>query len=539
MLIKIILGILIFVILLILLIFIVNKYNKYNEYNEVINVSNIEDLAKHFVLDNPNEDGTDPTGGLVDYEYMFKRDSKGIIKNINNDISWQNIDKDTPLLKNIPGGFEVHIDNKLLPNGNIGAPRLMSRKLYKGGLFIFDVEHIPVGCALWPAVWLNGFIGVKDQYHEKEGTDLYKKSIKKLAKSTTENFPGTCSGKNTSLLYNNKVNINDNEYSWKIGKDPHLSKYLNKDIYTARWPSGGEIDIIEQTNFSKTNLMSIHSGPLCEVSNGYENNYMVTDKELSKSAPEYVKAQVRSSCGQTASSLGPYSGCKDNSHKINGEKTKLPDGSSRFNCPKVSTDRAGNSQVTGPDGSFGVDFNTSGGGVYVLEWNPKEILNIWWFTRKIYSKEFLEKNNGPLSKNPKPTSWKPKLKGDLQNYDNKVLVASYILNNKNALTKGCDLNYQGIIINITLGGGWGGNVMPKYCSVNQSNDWTNYIRNCIGADPTNATKNGGVDLVTNCYDGAMAVENRGISSKPIFYKEAFFKFRNIRVLQKNGDDNVW
>ena len=34
--------------------------------------------------------------------------------------------------------------------------RLESKKTYDGGLFILDLEHAPVGCAVWPAYWTLG-----------------------------------------------------------------------------------------------------------------------------------------------------------------------------------------------------------------------------------------------------------------------------------------------------------------------------------------------------------------------------------------------
>lgn len=37
-----------------------------------------------------------------------------------------------------------------------GSQRLVSKKTYNGGLFIFDVAHIPTGCGTWPAIWLTG-----------------------------------------------------------------------------------------------------------------------------------------------------------------------------------------------------------------------------------------------------------------------------------------------------------------------------------------------------------------------------------------------
>ena len=250
---------------------------------------------------------------MVDYSYMFSRDNKGnIIPNVNGDSTWQNIPKNPELLKDDENnGFIIKLADSV-KSGVIGSPRLMSRKLYRGGLFIFDIEHCPIGCGVWPAIWLNGFVAGKDQYHEKKGTQIYKDSMKKLVENTIskEGFDRTCSGAESSLLGDKP--------------DPNLSEYMGKNIYPALWPTGGEFDVFEQTNFSDTNLVSIHSGPLCEVMNGYDNNYFIQNPD-----PDYSKSGARSACGVTywpnqsldptvpaEYGLGPYSGCKNNESMI-------------------------------------------------------------------------------------------------------------------------------------------------------------------------------------------------------------------------------
>lgn len=531
---------LIFIVLFVLTVVVIIVFKMLRHtYTEIINVRNVEELRKHFVLDNPNQDGTDPTGGMVDYSFMFPRDSQGkLIPNVNGDVSWQEIPSNASLIEDYDNGFYIGLD-KEIKNKVVGAPRLMSRKLFRGGLFIFDVEHSPTGCAVWPALWLNGFVGGPDQYHEKIGTDKYNECIRKLADSTIskEGYDRTCS---SPLVPNAKL-------------DPHLSKYAGKNIFPSMWPVGGEFDILEQTNFSDTNLVSIHGGPLCEVVNGYDNNYMVQDKDIN---PDYISANVRSVCGATfwpdpsnpKSGVGPYSGCPDNVHKIGeqgGDSTELPNGALRYNCPQQSATNAGNSQVIAPFGSFGPVFNMNGGGVYAVQWTPKDIVNVWWFPRRLYSEKLLKSSGGPLADIPTPENWFPEMYPNKpnspgENKPQKVLVASYILNNKDALTAGCDFNYQGIIINITLGGGWGGSNMPQYCSVNNKSEWTDYVSKCYTASPERAIKQEkGVDPENGCFDGGLSANYRGSHASPVFYKEAYFKIRQIRVLQRDGDDNVW
>ena len=507
-------------------------------YKEIFNVKDVKGLKKHFVMDNPNGDGSDPTGSMVDYSFMFSRDNEGkIIPNVNGDNTWQEIPKNPSLLKDSNGGFILKVDDTI-KNGNVGSVRLMTRKLYKGGLFIFDIAHCPIGCGLWPALWTNGFIGGPDQYHEKKGTSLYMEGMEKLVASTisqaqpvVEGFePGICSGPKESL-YGDKP-------------DPHLSEYMGKNIYPASWPSGGEIDIFEQNNFSNTNLISIHSGPLCEVMNGYENNYMNNGPDIDQG---YINSGTRSACGMTWDGFGPYSGCKSSENMVGesgGNSTKLPNGSIRYNCPLSAANNAGNTQIVSPPGGFGDLFNKNGGGVYAMQWIPKKIVNVWWWPRNLYSPEHLTYSGGPLSKNPNPSGWKEKQKPDMPNTnieDQKILVASYILNNENALSPGCDFNYQGVIMNIAMGGAWGGSSMPSYCSVDNKSEWNDYITKCFNADPERALKQkGGYDPQNGCYDGAGQAQFRGINSVPVFFSKAYFKIRRIRILQNfKSDDNIW
>lgn len=512
-------------------------------YKKIVDVRDLKSFKQHFLLDNPNLDGSDPTGGMVNYAFMFDKDSSGkIIPNVNGDTSWQEIPENPSLISDYSNGIKIGLDDKLDNNGNVGAPRLISRKLFRGGLFVFDIEHAPIGCGVWPALWMNGFVGGLDQYHEKKGSDKYNEGMKKIVKSTVNE---------TKENYNKLCSVGTN--LTKV-KDPHLSDWLNRDTYVAMWPTGGEFDILEQTNFSDTNLISIHGGPLCEVVNGYNNSYAYVNP-----GKDYINSGVRSVCGATywgggkdptdpSYGLGPYSGCEDITHKIGeqgGSKTVLPDGSVRFNCPNNAATNAGNSQINGPSGSFGPQLNASGGGVYAVQWTPKNIINVWWWPRKLWSSKYLENSNGPLSDSPDPRKWNSE---DYPSNDNvsgkmskqKILIASYILNNKNALTAGCDFNFQGITINITLGGGWGGSNMPNYCSVQNKSVWTDYIKKCYKADPNNAIKQGsGVDPANGCYDGGMTEADRGINAMPVFYSEAYFLIRSIRIYQTKNDDNIW
>lgn len=124
-------------------------------------MQNLQELKDNFLWDNPNGDGTDPTGGIVDYSYGMKDSQGQISKNINGDITWSDIgnnENSNELLSDFNDGIKINLSKKLF-SGKAGAPRLISKKLFRGGLFIFDIEHVSIGCGVWPAIWLNGFIG--------------------------------------------------------------------------------------------------------------------------------------------------------------------------------------------------------------------------------------------------------------------------------------------------------------------------------------------------------------------------------------------
>ena len=486
-------------------------------YRKIIDVKNLSQLKQTFLWDNPNVDGTDPTGGLVDYSYGMSKDSSGnIINNINGDITWNEIkDNDTSkeLLSEDKDGIKIKLSDNLLENKTVGAPRLISKKFFRGGLFIFDVEHVPIGCGIWPAMWLNGFIGLPDQYHQNETNPLYNRNMEKLANTTlgrtVESFNHTCSSTNS-----------------KIGrKDSYLSSFLGRDVYPMEWPGGGEIDIIEQTNFSPTNLISIHGGPRCEISTALQDTNFA-DPPITN---DYAKLQVRSVCGDKV--------CKDDLIIKAVENEPRPD------CPSQSASAAGNAQIKVLDG-FGENFNNTKGGVYAVQWIPKEKIYVWFYPRKFFSKEHLEKHNRPLSQTPNPDTWlTEEIPLNSKKYY-RTLVSSYLLNDENAITDSCDLNFQSIIINITVGGGWAGNVMPNYCSVNNTSNIADYLGKCYNAnaDRANNNQDGAVDPENGCYDGARSNEggNRGIDSKAVFYSEAYFKIRSIKVFQNNKtDENVW
>lgn len=575
---KSIIGMFIFGLLIVLLlsICVVNKVsnssNSSNDgndkkYNLIMEANDFESIQKNFLLDNPgnppgSNNGGDPTKGNVDYSYAMPKDSNGgIKKNVNGDMSWSNIPSSVEakdLIQNYENGVVIKLSDELVNKGDFigpGSLRLSSKKLFKGGLFVFDVEACPYGPGIWPSLWLNGFVGGINDYHEQKGTKLYEEGMKKLAKQTVsvESFL-TC--KPNERLPENKP------------RDEHLSEYLKKDVYVASWPAGGEIDILENVNFSDINMVSIHTGASCETTVKNKNlNFGGSGGAGNWLSPEYEKLGLRSGCGSSYVAPGSqYSGCKNEESKANGAKTK-----GRYNCPVVAFDNSGNNQVLQGKGSFGAEFNKMGGGIYACQWISKKIVNIWFWPRSLFDSESLRLNNGPLSKNPKPDTWKyfspssvPKPSALFQ-----PLIVSYDIDNPEAITTGCDFNFQSIMINITVGGDWAGAVLPNNISVGSKPDLDRsgkyffnnfrvgkdgqkcsddpsqnkpceptinpgYISQCYKAKTDNLDPIYKYDIKTGCNDGAFDRKQDAV-----FFTEAKFKIKSIKVFQTKGDENIW
>lgn len=85
-------------------------------------------------------DYADPTNGYVDY--LSKADA--VAANLT--------------YVNSAGQAVTAVDstNDYANGTNRPSVRLQSKKSYATGLVLWDIEHMPVGCAVWPALWSNG-----------------------------------------------------------------------------------------------------------------------------------------------------------------------------------------------------------------------------------------------------------------------------------------------------------------------------------------------------------------------------------------------
>ena len=523
-----------------------NTKDKWEGWKVMVNAKDKKSLAEYFLLDNPLGTGADPTGAIVDYSFPFEKTTDGKPQ------FTQPIKDSTPLITNLAsGGLKIGITDKLLnpqtgaggkiTGGLVGAPRLISKKLFKGGMFIFDVKHVPIGCGVWPALWMNGFVGGDDQFHgdPKEDPVGWAENMQKLLNSVEsgtfpESSPSPPPAKEGFINHLCKKDDALRAKPALAKPNPQLSKFANKDVYIAMWPQGGEIDILENTNFSNSNLVSVHGGPGCELKNGYQNKWQTTTTDA------YTKIDARSVCGQTYSGFGDFSGCSGDYYKGNGQEIVLPDGSKRYSCPTVASQHAGNTQVYGGDDTFGPIFNKNEGGIFVCHWEPNEEINIWFFPRAVVKKHDFAATGWPLSDDPDPETWDRLQKTDGKKY----LVAAYKMGEPGILSAGCDFNYMGVTMNIAISGGFGGGAMPPYCSAEQTNHGNvtgdlplpakcdAFVRQCLGADPKQPGGGNGL----GCYDGA---NEKGRDNTAYFYKDVYFDISSIRVLQKDTHDSVW
>ncbi|KAL8707724.1 MAG: hypothetical protein Q9220_007304 [cf. Caloplaca sp. 1 TL-2023] len=85
-------------------------------------------------------DQKDPTNGFVTYKNLQTSAQKGLIAA-------------TDSSNNIPAVY-LGVDSSTKDSTGRASIRVSSKKSYHHGLFVFDIEHAPYGCGVWPAAWL-------------------------------------------------------------------------------------------------------------------------------------------------------------------------------------------------------------------------------------------------------------------------------------------------------------------------------------------------------------------------------------------------
>lgn len=101
--------------------------------------------------------GKDPLGGYVKYQDSASATSLGL--------AYVN-DKNRVILKS---------NNANVTSGGRPSIRVHSKEVYNGGLFLFDINHMPQGCGTWAAYWMvgpswpnNGEIDVSFSHEKKK-----------------------------------------------------------------------------------------------------------------------------------------------------------------------------------------------------------------------------------------------------------------------------------------------------------------------------------------------------------------------------------
>jgi hypothetical protein len=102
--------------------------------------------------------GDDPLGGFVKYQNSTDATSLGLAY-VNN--------KNSVILK---------ADNTTVTLDGRPSIRVHSKEVYNGGLFLFDINHMPEGCGTWAAYWMVGPLWPNNG--EIDVSFSYKKSMK-------------------------------------------------------------------------------------------------------------------------------------------------------------------------------------------------------------------------------------------------------------------------------------------------------------------------------------------------------------------------
>ncbi|KAI8898197.1 concanavalin A-like lectin/glucanase domain-containing protein [Globomyces pollinis-pini] len=189
------------------------------------------------------------------------------------------------------------------PNGRKSI-RLESKTTYTHGLFIFDLEHMPSGCATWPSTWFLGSDPwpLNGEFDILEGVNLGKSNRVSIHTQKTCIVPMDNTRMTSEYFYSpaDNVNINNTLICGKDDKrkwgcqvdDPNTLSYgeaFNKNkggVYVFLWePTGAKVwfftrnsipSNIETPNPASWGLpvLDFPFGPTCEQSN-FKNHRIV------------------------------------------------------------------------------------------------------------------------------------------------------------------------------------------------------------------------------------------------------------------------
>jgi len=145
-------------------------------------------------------DSSDPTDGYVAFRNQSAAMSQGLAKVDSNGTIIVGVDSTTTLTTDQLNAGEYR-----------GSVRISTQKTYNGGLFIYDVIKMPVGCTTWPAIWStatdswpnNGEIDMIEGVHESTQNQI-----------TMHTGGGTCTLPNNQAISGSVSNLVENtDYS--------------------------------------------------------------------------------------------------------------------------------------------------------------------------------------------------------------------------------------------------------------------------------------------------------------------------------------
>lgn len=112
---------------------------------------------------------SDPTNGFVDYQSRENATTMGLAKVVSsagsNSNSGGSTDEKKKKRKQVYIGVDAEQTYPVNDSSVRGRPsvRLETRQLYNHMLLVADIEHMPVGCGTWPALWTYGNVTWPDQ----------------------------------------------------------------------------------------------------------------------------------------------------------------------------------------------------------------------------------------------------------------------------------------------------------------------------------------------------------------------------------------
>ncbi|EFQ88087.1 hypothetical protein PTNB73_03064 [Pyrenophora teres f. teres] len=156
---------------------------------------------------------------------------------------------------------------------------------------------------------------------------------------------------------------------------------------SARWPNGGEIDIIEGVNDYDSNSATLHTSKGCMIDNATAPTG--GSGGIGDANAPFTGLMTTDDCDVNALGQGKNVGCSIHA------PTTMP---GRQTGGSGGTDASGG-EVIFP--SYGTDFNKASGGVYAMEWTST-FISVWFFPRDspTFNKYFSSNNTAP-----DPSSW--------------------------------------------------------------------------------------------------------------------------------------